>query len=152
MKRIKAFTLVELLVVIIIIGVLATLVILSLSSSVKKSKDARAKDSIKKIETALTQMASEGTDTLVTKIGTALPTSPDFFMTATTLKSSTDDYFFSTTPKDANNRPIRLQVSGNNYVVYGETSAGATNCWYLKPAASNLDLEKSSTACSTLAP
>ena len=137
MKRIKAFTLVELLVVILIIGVLATLVILSLSSSVKKSKDARAKDSIKKVQTALTQKASESTGTLEASfspapanLGTGLS------LTADTLVSTTGDKFFTSIPKDATDAAIKIKVSGDRYAIYGNSTG--TGCWYLTASSSNL--------------
>jgi len=52
-RKTKAFTLIELLIVVVIIGILATLVILALGSMRKKALDAATKDSIKKLQDAI---------------------------------------------------------------------------------------------------
>jgi len=52
-KKQKAFTLIELLVVIAIIGILATVVMISLNNARKKGRDAQRKSDLKQISTAL---------------------------------------------------------------------------------------------------
>ena len=54
MKKWRAFTLVELLVVVAIIGILATVVVISYSGAQKKARDARRSSDINQIQTALT--------------------------------------------------------------------------------------------------
>jgi len=151
MKRIKAFTLVELLVVILIIGVLATLVILSLSSSVKKSKDARAVDSIKKIQTALTQIQSEaggaGLDTITSLAGYKAAAAA---IDVSTFKSTTGDKFFQTTPKDATDAAIKIHVTGaDTYNIFG-VSTTAGKCYYISESNNNLTASPADKDCSTL--
>lgn len=53
MKTRKAFTLIELLIVIAIIGILSAVVYVSLNSAKKKAQDARAKNDIASMSTAL---------------------------------------------------------------------------------------------------
>lgn len=53
MKRKKAFTLVELLVVVSLIGVLATLVLANLNAARERARDAQRKSDIRNIQTAL---------------------------------------------------------------------------------------------------
>ena len=53
MKTQKAFTLVELLVVISLIGILATLVLANLNSARERARDAERKSDLRNIQTAL---------------------------------------------------------------------------------------------------
>lgn len=62
MEKIKGFTLVELLVVISIIGFLATLAVTSLGSGRLKARDARRIANIKQIQTALELYFSDAND------------------------------------------------------------------------------------------
>jgi len=148
MKKIKAFTLVELLVVILIIGVLATLVILSLNSSVKKAKDARAIDSIRKVQTAIAQIQSESGGaglTTITALSPYVPASTDISLG--TFKSVTGDSFFQTTPMDANNEAIKIHVtSDSTYRIFGKGTSG--DCWYISESTNNLTETKANGACS----
>lgn len=58
MKKLRAFTLVELLIVVVIIGILATFVAISLLSARSKAADAKAKDSVSKIRDAVEILVS----------------------------------------------------------------------------------------------
>jgi len=53
MGKTKGFTLIELLVVIAVIGLLSTIVMVSLNSARAKARDARRKEDLKSIRTAL---------------------------------------------------------------------------------------------------
>lgn len=53
LKRLKGFTLIEVLVVIIIIGILTTVSIVALNSSRVKARDSRRLSDIKQLQTAL---------------------------------------------------------------------------------------------------
>ncbi len=59
MKKTKGFTLIELLVVIAIIGILATVVLVSLNSARSKSRDTRRVSDLRQISLALEMYASE---------------------------------------------------------------------------------------------
>lgn len=59
MKKTKGFTLIELLVVIAIIGILATVILVSLNSARSKSRDARRVSDLRQVSLALEMYASE---------------------------------------------------------------------------------------------
>ncbi|MDH4358708.1 MAG: type II secretion system GspH family protein [Candidatus Berkelbacteria bacterium] len=61
MKKLRAFTLVELLIVVVIIGILATFVAISLLSARSKAADAKAKDSVSKVRDAV-ELVVSGSD------------------------------------------------------------------------------------------
>ncbi len=152
MKRIKAFTLVELLVVILIIGVLATLVILSLSSSVKKSKDARAIDSIKKVQTALSQIQSEQYGKSLTDITSLADykVAGGAAINISTFVSTTTDKFFQSSPKDAADAAIKIHITGaDTYNIFG-TSTTTGKCFYVSESANNLTASPADKTCTDL--
>lgn len=62
MKKNKGFTLIEILVVVAIIGVLATISLVALNTSRAKARDARRIEDVKKIALALEQYASDNGD------------------------------------------------------------------------------------------
>lgn len=140
MRKVKAFTLIELLVVVVIIGVLAGLVVLSLNSSIKKSKDARAQDSVKKVQTVIALMLQEsqtgnfaGT-VLTPKCGGG---GQNVLTADFTAKDLTK--YFSAAPLDAVGYPIQYKCvkASSQYVIYGKSSSG--KCWYVSDATTNID-------------
>lgn len=83
LKKSKGFTLIELLVVIAIIGILAAVVITYLGQSRLKARDARRKQDLKDIRTALEQYADDNngnypanTAALVSQYMARIPTDP----------------------------------------------------------------------------
>jgi prepilin-type N-terminal cleavage/methylation domain-containing protein len=53
MRKARAFTLIELLIVIVIIGILATFVVVTLGSTARKANNAKAKDSVSKVRESM---------------------------------------------------------------------------------------------------
>ncbi len=81
LSKLKGFTLIELLVVIAIIGILATIILVSLSGTRGKSRDAQRQSDINQIYLAMELYYDDGqayltTSTMPTAIGTHLPTVP----------------------------------------------------------------------------
>jgi len=80
-KKKRGFTLIELLVVIAIIGILASIVLVSLGGARKKARDARRESDIRQIGTAMEMFYSDSeayftSATMPTAIGTYLPQVP----------------------------------------------------------------------------
>ena len=149
MRKIKAFTLVELLVVILIIAVLSGLVIFSLSGTIKKAKDARAIDSIRKVQTAISQMQSESGGAGLTSIEALnrYQVQRGAEIDEKSFKSSSGDVFFQTAPKDAGNNKIWIHIiSADAYYIYGKSSS-PSKCWYVSESINNLSDPKPEMGC-----
>ena len=132
----KAFTLVELLIVVVIIGILATFVVLALGSATKRTRDARAKRSIESVRDAVEQyMAAVEDADLTSAFGSAtLEVKPGESFDSI-LKSS-GATGFSSVPTDAKGNPIRFQAtSSSTYRIEGRTSGNnegsANRCWFV---------------------
>ena len=80
-KKHRGFTLIELLVVIAIIGILASIVLVSLSGARSKARDARRQSDIRQISLAMEMYYDDGqaylsSAAMPTVIGTYMPTVP----------------------------------------------------------------------------
>ncbi|OQA52630.1 MAG: Type II secretion system protein G precursor [candidate division WS2 bacterium ADurb.Bin280] len=132
MKK-KAFTLVELLIVVVIIGILATIVTLALSSYSAKAKNVKAKTAIEEVQKAIQIMAADEdgfpadcvSSTRYIDIQQGGASSGDS-------KCTSGDLKLISAPKDGKNNPIKLQyTSETNYRISGKTADEAGKCWYV---------------------
>lgn len=129
MKK-KAFTLVELLIVVVIIGILATFVVLMLGSAAKKTRDARAKRSIEAVRDSVEQyIASTENYNLVSDFGNvALPAVPGGDLD-TKLKTS-GATGFSTDAEDSRGDPIKVRFTGKEtYTITAVSTHVNGRCW-----------------------
>ena len=153
-RKTKAFTLIELLIVVVIIGILATLVILALGSMRKKAADAALKDSIKKTQDALeisTAQSQGGTACVVLTggvTGTTCTAQTTFAaLTQTQADRLTDENqkkILTSLPKDTAATVLNVIFSdtspspgAGSYVIRGVATDG--NCYYASNKTSSLD-------------
>ena len=153
-RKTKAFTLIELLIVVVIIGILATLVILALGSMRKKAADAAVKDSIKKTQNALEISVAQsqgGTACIVLTGGvTGTTCTAQGVMAALTQVQAdrlTDDNqkkILTSLPKDTAGTVLNVIFSDTtpspgvgSYVIRGVATDGL--CYYASNKTSSLD-------------
>jgi prepilin-type N-terminal cleavage/methylation domain-containing protein len=132
MKKTKAFTLIELLIVVVIIGILATFVVITLKNARTKAIDAKAKDSVQKVAESLEQYKAIN-DTQLKDIaaicGGTTGCSEDVI---TGILQAKGVSYPQTTPQDAVGGTVMLQVPNTSpygaYKVWGTASDG-TSIW-----------------------
>lgn len=160
MKK-RCFTLVELLIVIVIIGILATFVVLALSGTTKSAKDARAKTSVKTVRDSLMQYTAANYNAVL---------SDDFGSSTIEVKktSNFNDQLraggasaLSTDPLDAKGNSVKVMFTDYGYRIEAKTAAydgsGNKTCWYVNQenyktatnteTADNLTLKSSVSNC-----
>lgn len=135
MKK-KAFTLVELLIVVVIMGILATFVVLMLGNATKKTRDARAKRSIESVRDAIEQYVAANEDVALNG-----PSTGNGFGAATitvSTGSSIDTKLkaggatgFSSDPDDARSNPVKVKFTAAGYTITGQSSNSNNKCWYV---------------------
>jgi prepilin-type N-terminal cleavage/methylation domain-containing protein len=137
MKK-RAFTLVEMLIVVVIIGILATFVVLALSSATKKTRDARAKRSVETVRDAIEQYITAKDDSAAlnsaTHFGAATITVTKDSTFNTTIKNG-GGTGFSSDPNDANGDPIKVRFVANGY--FAEAKASSGYCWKVTRSSSD---------------
>ena len=121
----NAFTLLELLVVISIIGILITLGATAYSTAQKKGRDAKRKSDIKTMQNGFEEYYSKNT----------------LYPTTTTLAGSDNTIFPSGLPTDPKN-------SGNYVYTYGLGSTSYCICSLLENSTGNASALPSGTTCS----
>ncbi len=159
--RKKCFTLVELLIVIVIIGILATFVVLALNGTTKSAKDARAKTSIKTVRDSLMQYVAANYNAVL----------DDDFGTGIIEVEKTSGFndqlraggasALSTDPLDAKGNNVKVKFTDYGYRIEAKTASydgsGNKTCWYVNQenyktatnteTGDNLTLKSSATDC-----
>lgn len=107
----KGFTLIELLVVIAIIGILSSVVLASLNSARRKSRDARRQADLKQLQTALELYYNDNN---------AYPISATQANAVTALTALSSSGFIATIPEDPS--------GGSAHYVYKSTASGSSYC------------------------
>lgn len=132
----KSFTLIELLIVVVVIGILATFVLLALGNNAKTARDARAKRSINMVRDSLAQYAAanypvefnNATVFGANAEGKKLSTFNDKLREGGATALSTDAL-------DAHGEAIKIKFAAFGYRIEGKTSSnnGVNDwtCWYV---------------------
>ncbi len=130
----KSFTLVELLIVVVVIGILATFVLLALGNNAKTARDARAKRSINTVRDSLSQYAAANYPVIFSNV---------FGYNIEAKKSgSFNDLLraggataLSTDALDAKGEAVKVKFTAYGYRIEAKTSSynGADDktCWYV---------------------
>jgi prepilin-type N-terminal cleavage/methylation domain-containing protein len=147
-RKLKAFTLVELLVVVVIIGILATLVVLGLQSASRKAKESRAKDSITAVQTALNLYINEtgsldGLKSAGTTTRCGLP-STGFVSVDEACRAaiSAGGGNLGSDPLDGLGNRVQFKAnSATTYTIVGRSASSTTAaplCWWASDVSGNL--------------
>lgn len=135
MKKTKGFTLIELLIVVVILGILAVFVFLTLGGALQKPKDARAKTALSEVSKALEQYKAVNENKLTGICGGVASCT---FLDASgisTLKTRLTDggvmSFQASELIDAQGVSIRITAveSSGNYELRGKSAKTASKCW-----------------------
>lgn len=130
MNKKKAFTLIELLIVVVIIGILAVAVFIAVSGARAKAQNANAKNSISELSKALeVYMADKDvadfsaltTSTGAVSVETILPNLLD--------SSTPSKRLINSVPLDAQSQPVEVRFSGSSYTIKAGAYKTGT-CWF----------------------
>lgn len=132
----KSFTLIELLVVLAIIGILAAMIIASLSGARARARDATRKSDLRQVKTALEMYFND-----IEKYPTGVGVGTDWTTLTATLSASPTVYM-STVPKDPQDPdktysyvPVDLPTPGTAYYMCATLERGITGegIWRVAP-------------------
>lgn len=132
MRKTKAFTLIELLIVIVIIGILAVAVYLTVSGTRKKAGDANAKNSVSEVQKAVEAFISDtdANDPGSVIMGGETTALKPISSVINNLKIGNRNLLTSV-PKDAKGGEIEISASGSSYKIRAEAfdSVNFSKCW-----------------------
>lgn len=146
-KKYKAFTLIELLIVIVIIGILAGLIIFSLRTATLRARDAKAKNSAREVQTALETYMTENPDLRPLCPGGA-------FCTVVSIRNSliesvSGSSLLNFDPKDGQNKNVNVRFpTANSYQIYSRSSQSPSKCWVISTSGgTNITDSRATTDC-----
>lgn len=132
-RRQRAFTLIELLIVIVIIGILAGLIVWAVRSAVVRARDAQAKNSAKVVQDALEVYMTENPNLRTSAFGSQFPNKSAYYpLTEDNLKEliSGGQKLITTVPTDGQGSAVKLRVVGSaSYIVEAKSASSSTKCW-----------------------
>ena len=132
-KKCKAFTLVELLIVIVIIGILAGLIIWALRSAVVKARDAQAKNSVKVVQDAIEVYLTENPNLRESDFGNGFPNTSTYYELDNTRLGNlvAGQKLITSTPKDGQNQLLKLRIAGSTtYIIQAKSATNSRKCWF----------------------
>lgn len=146
-KKYKAFTLIELLIVIVIIGILAGLIIFSLRTATLRARDAKAKNSAREVQKALETYMTENPDLRPLCPGSA-------FCTAASIRSSLTDpvsgnSLLNFDPEDGQNKNVNVRFpTASGYQIYSRSAQSPNKCWVISTSGgTNISDSTATTDC-----
>ena len=130
MKKLKGFTLVELLVVIAIIAVLATVVTISVSSNIAKAKNTSALQTLDSVQAVAVVCVNAGSNTIVSPVvaGNVCSTVTDAPGTWPDITANSSGWVYSTVAADntSSGTSFKFTAIGGGAVATTTYASGAT--------------------------
>ncbi len=147
-KKLNAFTLIELLIVIVIIGILAGLIIFALRTATLKARDAKSKSSAREVQSALETYMTENPN-----LQTLCPGSS--YCTVASIRSTLVDSVVSGQsllnfdPKDGQNLNVNVRFpTQSGYQIYARSSQSSSMCWVISTyGETNISETRTTTRC-----
>lgn len=141
MRKFRAFTLIELLIVVVIIGILATFVVISLNGAQKRARNTNAINSIAEVKDSLNTYYGLTNDLGLLNTGNCDAAVGAWVNAAScgSILEGAGAKGFSTQPKDAKGNQIQFRVddAANGYFLVKGLAADGQKCWYYKRTSSS---------------